>query len=122
MSVYERLGAERGIRAAVDDFYARVLADPELAPFFEGVDVSRVRAHQAKLLIQVTGGPAGYDGRDLASAHAGLRIGEDDFDRVVQHLVDTLTALGVDAETIGEIGATLGAHRADIVTERVPAS
>ena len=122
MSLYDRLGQEVGIRAAVDDFYARVVSDPQLAPFFEGIDLPRLRRHQTALLVQVTGGPVEYSGRALAEGHAGLGITESDFDRVVGHLVDTLTALGVSGEDIGEVGAALGAHRDDIVTAAEPVS
>jgi hemoglobin len=121
MSLYERLGQEVGIRTAVDDFYRRVVADPQLAPFFEGTDLAQLRRHQAALLVQVTGGPVGYSGRDLATGHAGLGITADDFDRVVGHLVDTLTELGVSAEDIGAVGAALTAHRDEIVAEPAPA-
>jgi hemoglobin len=121
MSLYERLGQEVGIRAAVDDFYVRVVSDPQLAPFFEGIDLPRLRRHQTALLVQVTGGPVEYSGRDLAEGHAGLGITPDDFDRVVGHLVDTLTGLGVPAEDIGEVGAALTAHRDEIVTAPEPA-
>jgi hemoglobin len=121
MSLYERLGQEVGIRTAVDDFYRRVVADPQLAPFFEGVDLAQLRRHQAALLVQVTGGPVEYSGRDLAAGHDGLGITADDFDRVVGHLVDTLTELGVSAEDIGAVGAALTAHRDEIVAEPAPA-
>ncbi|MBB3675095.1 group I truncated hemoglobin [Modestobacter versicolor] len=120
MSLYERLGQEVGIRTAVDDFYARVVSDPQLAHFFEGIDLPRLRRHQTALLVQVTGGPVDYSGRSLAEGHAGLGITPADFDRVVGHLVDTLTALGVPAEDIGEVGAALTAHRDDIVTAAEP--
>jgi hemoglobin len=122
MSLYERLGQEVGIRTAVDDFYGRVVGDPQLAPYFEGADLARLRRHQTALLVQVTGGPVGYSGRELAEAHAGLGITPADFDRVVGHLVATLTALGVTPEDIGAVGAALGAHRDEIVTESEPAA
>ena len=115
-TIYEKLGQEVGIRTAVDDFYDRVVGDPQLAHYFEGVDMAELRRHQALLLVQVTGGPAKYDGRDLATAHAGYGITDADFDKVVGHLVDTLTSLGVDGDTIGQIGAALSAYRGDIVT------
>lgn len=117
MTLYERLGQEVGIRAAVDDFYRRVVADPELAPWFEGVDLPQLRRHQAALLVQVTGGPVEYSGRELAAGHAGLDITPAAFDSVVGHLVATLTELGVSAEDIGEVGAALTAHRDEIVAE-----
>ena len=122
MSLYERLGQEVGIRTAVDDFYVRVVADPQLAPHFAGIDLPQLRRHQTALLSQVTGGPVEYTGRELAAGHAGLQITPDDFDRVVGHLVDTLTALGVPGEDIGAVGAALSAHRDDIVTADEPVS
>ena len=115
MSLYERLGREQGIRTAVDDFYRRVLGDPELTAYFDGVDMGRLRGHQAKLLVQVTGGPVGYDGRDLARAHGDLGITRQDFDRVVGHLASTLTDLGVAQEDVAEVGSALTAHREEIV-------
>ena len=121
MSIFERLGQEQGIRAAVDDFYERVVGDPELADYFEDVDLRKLRAHQTALLVQVTGGPAVYSGRDLAVAHERLGITPEDFDRVVGHLVATLTSFGVSAEDIGSIGEALGAHRDEIVTAPAPA-
>ena len=68
----------------------------------------------------MTGGPVEYSGRELAEGHAGLGITPADFDRVVEHLVATLTDLGVSAEDIGAVGAALGAHRDDIVTAAEP--
>jgi len=119
MTLYARLGQEAGIRTAVDDFYVRVVGDPQLAPYFAGIDLPRLRRHQAALLVQVTGGPTAYSGRDLAEGHAGLDIAPADFDRVVGHLVATLTSLGVSEDDITAIGATLGAHRDDIVRDDI---
>ncbi len=122
MSIYERLGEQRGIRAAVDDFYERVLADPELASYFDGTDTSRLRAHQTKLLVQVTGGPVEYGGRRLAVAHDALDVTPEAFDRVVGHLVATLTDLDVQDRDIAAVGQALTAHRGTIVTAEDPAA
>jgi len=121
MSIFERLGQEQGIRAAVDDFYGRVVGDPQLTQYFDGVDLRKLRGHQTALLVQVTGGPAAYSGRDLAAAHDRLGITPEDFDRVVGHLVATLTSFGVAAEDIGSVGEALGAHRDEIVSAPAPA-
>jgi hemoglobin len=122
MSLYQRLGQEAGIGTAVDDFYVRVVGDPQLAPYFDGVDLPRLRRHQTALLVQVTGGPVEYSGRDLAEGHSGLDITPSAFDRVVAHLVATLTDLGVPAEDIAAVGEALTAHRDDIVTAAEPAA
>ena len=41
MSIYDSIGGAAAVRAAVDDFYARVLADRRLAPFFARTDLER---------------------------------------------------------------------------------
>ena len=116
VSIYDSIGGGPAVRAAVDDFYARVLGDPQLAPFFTGVDLQHLKAHQRAFIAAAIGGSEIYQGRDMAAAHAGLAITDADFDAVVGHLVDTLTGLGVPQETIGQIGGALAPLRGDIVT------
>jgi hemoglobin len=116
MSIYDSIGGAPAVRAAVEDFYARVLADPRLAPFFTGTDLYHLKAHQRAFIAAAIGGSQIYEGRDMAAAHAGLAITDEDFDAVVAHLVDTLTGLGVPEETIGQIGGALAPLRGDIAT------
>ena len=116
MSSYESIGGESAVRAAVDDFYARLLADRQLAAFFTGTDLRRLQAHQRAFIAAALGGPEIFAGREMAAAHAGLGIGDSDFDAVVGHLVGTLTALGVPEITIGQIGEALAPLRGAIVT------
>ena len=115
MSIYDSIGGEPAVRAAVDDFYARVLADRRLAAFFTGTDLQRLKAHQRAFIAAAIGGPEIFAGRTMASAHAGLGIGDGAFDAVVAHLVGTLTALGVPDNTIGQIGEALAPLRGAIV-------
>jgi len=115
-TVYEALGADIGIRKAVDEFYARVVADPQLQPFFVDVDMTALRRHQVEMLVTATGGPRQYDGRDMAAAHAGRAITAEAFGRVVGHLVATLDSLGADGETIDRVVATLAPLESSIVT------
>jgi hemoglobin len=116
MSIYESIGGAGAVQAAVDDFYVRLLDDPQLAPFFVDVDLQRLKAHQRAFLTAALGGAQIYQGRDMAAAHAGLAISGGDFDAVVAHLVATLTGLGVPDETISQIGGLLAPLRGDIVT------
>lgn len=114
-SHYERVGGQPAIREVVERFYARVLDDEELAPYFVDADIAQVKRHQVLLLSQVLGGPAGYDGRDLGEAHRGLGITSDHYDKVVGYLVAVLTELGADDELLEAAGAVVGGVKADIV-------
>ena len=115
-SAYDSLGANAGLRAAVDDFYDRIHADRSLAPYFDGVDMATLKSHQVDMLSAATGGPQKYTGRDMARAHAGLDITDEAFDRVVGHLQDTLISLGVQEQTITSVLGALSPLRSDIVT------
>ena len=119
MSLYDVLGQEQGIATAVDEFYRRVIGDPLLQHHFVGTDMARLRHHQTALLVQVTGGPSRYTGRSLAAAHQPLGITEGEFDRVVEHLGTTLSDLGVDQPSIGEVAGALLVHRQEIVAQPV---
>jgi hemoglobin len=121
MSIYDSIGGASAVHAAVEDFYTRLLADPQLAPFFAGTDLTRLKAHQRAFIAAAIGGPEIFDGRDMASAHAGLGIASAHFDAVVEYLAGTLSGLGVPEETIAQIGGALAPLRADIVTAQEPA-
>ena len=49
--LFEKIGGEAAVNAAVDLFYRKVLADEELAPFFETVDMEEQHKKQKAFLI-----------------------------------------------------------------------
>ncbi|MFI5845272.1 group 1 truncated hemoglobin [Catenuloplanes sp. NPDC051500] len=118
MTLYESIGGETAVRAAVDEFYRRVVTDPDLAAYFADVDLARLKAHQRAFLTAAVGGPTAYQGRSMAEAHAGLGITGAAFDAVVAHLVATLTRLNVPTTEIAQIATALGPLRDDIVGSR----
>ena len=115
-SIYEQIGGRESVAAAVDIFYARVLDDDVLGPYFGSTDMRRQKAHMRAFLAVAIGGPEIYGGRDLAAAHAGLGITNDAFDRVVMHLVATLDSLGVPCEIVEAIVVKLAPLRAVVVS------
>lgn len=117
MTIYDEIGGADAVAAAVDNFYDRVLADPELTHFFSDVDLKKLYGHQRAFIGAALGGPASYSGRGMRQAHARLDIRPAHFDAVVGHLVATLTELGVPGPTIEAIGATLAPLKSEIVSE-----
>lgn len=116
MSVFDRIGGPSAITAAVDDFSRRLIADPALTPYFDGVDMRRLKGHQRSFIAAAIGGPEPYLGRSMRESHAQLKIQAIHFDRVVDHLVETLTDLGVSGAIIEQIGARLAPLRDEVVT------
>ena len=91
---YDIVGGE-AIRTAVDRFYDSVNLDDGLSGFFDGVDVDRLKRHQAMLIAQLWGGPVAFPLKALADAHADLSISPEAYWKVVGHLMVTLTRLSV---------------------------
>jgi hemoglobin len=106
-TVYDEIGGSAAVAAAVDVLYDRLLADPQLAHYFDGVDVRGLAAHMRAFLTAALGGPELYQGRDMGAAHAKLAITSQAWDATVGHVVASLESLSVAPEHIGEIGAKL---------------
>jgi hemoglobin len=111
----DRNGGTAVITRAVGLFYDRMLADPSLAGWFEGVDMTALRTHQRAFLIAALGGPDAYGGRDLRSAHAGLGIDDTAYDAALVHLVAALAEAGVDAVAAAGMRSRLEGLRHQIV-------
>ena len=102
-SIYDLIGGEEALVDVVDDFHARVLADPALRPFFAGVPMDRFRSRQMEFFGEALGGPHTYTGAPLREVHHGRNIQQRHFDLVAAHLVDALLAAGVARPVVGEI-------------------
>jgi len=117
-SLFDRLGGKKNIATAVEKFYKRVLADPELRPFFAKTNMNWLRMRQTQFMTQALGGPAEYKGKTMKAAHADMLIERRHFDRVGEHLSSTLKEMGVPADVVGEVMKTVASLEPDIVTVR----
>ena len=115
-SLYEAIGGRPALRAAVDVFYRRLLADPELACFFPGGVGDRHRAFLVTALGEALGGPERYRGPLLADAHRDLGITDAQFDRAAAHLSGALDELGVPRPLAGQVIMIVAKLRWAIVT------
>jgi len=117
-SVYERIGGEAAVNAAVDVFYRKVLADDRINKFFEGVDMEKQAGKQKAFLTMALGGPNNYTGEDMRKGHAHLveqGLNDSHFDAVMENLGATLTELGVPGELIAEAAAIAESTRGDVL-------
>ncbi|EFN57932.1 hypothetical protein CHLNCDRAFT_14771, partial [Chlorella variabilis] len=107
-SLLERIGGSAALKACVDDFYGRLLQEPSLQAYLEGVDLARLKAHQYNFMrIAFTKIP---DGMDVVAAHARLfakGLCETHFDLVAGHLVATMRDAGVAEKEIDEAVAII---------------
>ncbi|MDR7171421.1 hemoglobin [Nocardia kruczakiae] len=102
-SIYEQIGGHEALETVVEDFYVRVLADEELAGFFTGTNMSRLKGRQVEFFAAALGGPEPYTGAPMKQVHQGRGITMHHFTLVAAHLTDALVAAGVQEPTLGEI-------------------
>ena len=103
MSVYEKIGGEAAVDAAVDVFYRNVLGDDRISHFFDTVDMEGQAIKQKAFLTMAFGGPNSYTGKDLRAAHKGMNLTDIHFTAVAECLSGALTELEVAQEYIDEI-------------------
>jgi hemoglobin len=94
LTPYDLIGPHT-IRIVVDQFYSKMCADPDLAEFFEHVDMASLKRHQAQFIGQLWGGPVRFPLERLADAHQHLHISPERYWRVAGYLMVTLTHLDV---------------------------
>jgi hemoglobin len=118
LTLFEQLGGDAAVNAAVDIFYRKVLADYRINRFFDGVDMEQQAAKQKAFLTMAFGGPNNYSGQDMRNAHAHLvKMGLDDshFDAVMENLLATLAELNVPQNLIDQVDALAQTTRNDVL-------
>jgi truncated hemoglobin YjbI len=136
LSLFERLGGETGLRAIVDDFVARALADPQVNWERRGIssggllrrhseewmptaaNVEKLKKHITQFLALKTGGPAKYEGGDMKAKHAGMKITNPEFDAAVGDLKATLDKMKIGISEQKELLAIIESTRPQVVEKR----
>jgi hemoglobin len=117
-SVFEQLGGQGAVEAAVDNFYRRVLTDDRVSKFFDGVDMDGQRAKQKAFLTMAFGGPHNYSGKDMRQGHAHLlKMGLNDshVDAIIEILGATLKDMGVGDGLIQQVAGIAESTRNDVL-------
>ena len=117
-TLYEQLGGEAAVDAAVDIFYTKVLADDRINSYFEGVDMDTQASKQKAFLTVAFGGPNNYSGRGMRNAHAKFvkqGLNDTHFVAVVENLGLTLKEMGVADELIKQVAAVAETTREDVL-------
>ena len=117
-TLYKRVGGYDALAAVTDDFLGRLVTDPQLGRFFQGLSADsqkRVRQHIIDFLCSATGGPCVYTGRDMKTAHTGLHISEADWTATVNALVATLDKFKLPDREKNEVLQAVSGLKSDIV-------
>ena len=135
-SLYDRLGAQPGLSAIVDDFLQRAINDPRVN-FSRTTNTTRpldthpatswhptphplstLKTHMIQFFALATGGPSTYTGKDMHYAHAGMKISNPEFDAAVGDMKATLDKLQIPTPDQKELLAIIESTRPEVVEVR----
>ena len=118
-TLFEKLGGESAVDAAVDKFYGKVLADDRVKNFFENTDMKKQSKHQKRFLTYAFGGLNTYSGKGMRHAHQHLvdekGLNDMHFNVIVELLAGTLAEMGVAEDLIAEVGKIAETTRNDVL-------
>jgi hemoglobin len=114
-SLYQRLGGMQAITALVDDGVRNIAADTRINRRFRDAAPSRLTKNLIDLVCLRTGGPCTYRGLDMATAHDGMNIRDDEFDALVDDLAKSLDRFGVGPRERRELLGIVGQMRSAVV-------
>jgi len=117
-SIFDKIGGAMKLSKIVEDFYKKVLADPDLSQFFAEVDMKTQHVKLTSILTVALGGPGKFTGKGLSKTHdkmvsEGLTIKH--FYKFVSLLLVTLKEYGASEEMINEVEKTLGIMKSDVL-------
>jgi hemoglobin len=118
-SLYERLGGYDAIAAATDDLLlGRLVSDPVLGLYWKGKSEDSLRRDRQLIvdfLVQASGGPGFYFGRDMKTSHTRLGITEAEWQSFMGHARAMLAHLSVPEREGQEVLGFFESLKADIV-------
>ena len=113
--LFDRLGGMDAIKAVVDDFVGNVAADARINARFANTDIPHFKQMLTDQVCNATGGPCEYKGKDMKTAHTGMKITEAEFTALVEDLVKSLDKFKVPEKEKGELLGALGGMKPQIV-------
>jgi hemoglobin len=118
-TLYDRLGGMDAITAVVKDFVEmRVAKDARINTFFLNTDIPAFEAKLVDQICEASGGPCKYTGKDMKTAHVGMKVKDSDFNALVEDLVVSLDHFKVPEKEKSELLGALGPMKGDVVTAK----
>lgn len=117
-SLIKRLGGISGLERLVDSAYERVLADPELQPFFANSDTEKLKRMQHVFLEAALSDDTEFrnEGRSIREAHHGRDITRQHFTRFVDCFLKAMEANEtVDQDDIDQVIGRLNTFVDEVV-------
>jgi len=115
-SLYDRLGGQKAIKAVVHEFVGNVVKDDRIKKFFAKTNGPKLEGLLVDQVSEATGcKTCKYKGKDMKTAHKGMKITDADFNALVEDLTKALDKFKVGDKEKTELLTALGGMKGDIV-------
>jgi hemoglobin len=116
-TLYESMGGESALRAALDHFADIVVADDRINFTFAEANMATFKQLLFEQLCNLSGGPCKYTGRDMRASHAKLKINNAEFNALAEDLYISLGQAGVPYRLQNKLMALLAPMQHEIVSK-----
>lgn len=114
-TLFNRIGGMPAVDATVDIFYKKVISDDRVNSFFRHINMDRQAGKLKAFMAFAFGAPLPYSGKALREAHQHMKLTEDHFNAVAEHLVATLAELNVPKDLIDEVVTVVITTKEDVL-------
>ncbi|MDH5722529.1 MAG: group 1 truncated hemoglobin [Alphaproteobacteria bacterium] len=117
-TLFDRIGGEYAINAAVDSFYEKVLSDDLLYPFFEGICMDTQMSSMKSFLTVAFGHGSSETIKNMREVHAPLvekGLNDTHFDAILGHMTETLQELSIAENLIAEVQDVVESYRDEVL-------
>lgn len=116
--LFEAFGGKTGLRALMNDFVARLKADPRLADAFKEANAANLSSQLTDQVCQLAGGPCVYNGPSMKEAHSSMDVTRADFNALVEVLQVSMDARGIPFTRQNQLLALLAPMHRDVINVR----
>tara|TARA_R110002050_G_scaffold1244_5_gene8840 strand:- start:147882 stop:148316 length:435 start_codon:yes stop_codon:yes gene_type:complete len=114
-TLYDKLGGETGLEGIVSGLIKQIGEDKQVFHYFADSRISRFRTHITQHLCALTDGPCTYSGDSMIDIHTGMNITENDFNHLVDLLINAMELQGIPHRIQNQLLARLAPLRSNII-------
>jgi hemoglobin len=113
--LYAALGEQAGIRVLMDDFVARLKAEPRFGKLFRETKPEVLSERLTEQVCVLSGGPCRYQGASMKDAHADMGITRAEFNLLVEVLQQAMDGRGIGFTRQNQLLALLAPMHRDVI-------
>jgi hemoglobin len=114
-TLFERIGGESRLKAAVDEFTKIVLDDERINFTFADADLDKFKRLLYEQICELTQGPCKYSGRTMFESHKKLNINNAMFNALAEDLYIAFDRVHVPYRYQNQVVAMLAPMQRDVV-------